>query len=126
MGVEGDHEVAVAERGRDDRAVVLLFAEAEREALALGRLGDCDQHLVVLVGHAGAVDDERHADGGQHAVDRAHGASLPRRRSRGGQPRRLQRDQVGSRFDGPVAQAAASPATSPQASAQFHRPVVRA
>ena len=51
-------------------------------ALALGLLGDGHQHLVVLVGHAGAVDDERHADGGEHALARSCTASAAPRSPR--------------------------------------------
>ena len=49
-----------------------MNSNRQGDALAFGRLGDGDQHLVVLFCHAGPVDDERHADGSQHRLHRRH------------------------------------------------------
>ncbi len=93
--------MSVAERGGDDGAVVLLLAETKGELLAFGLLGHGDEHLVVLVGRARAIDDERYADGGQDAVHRAHGVVAAEIAEVGVAAAQLQRDQIGSRFRGP-------------------------
>ena len=99
-GGEGDDEMAVAEGGRDDRAVVLLFAQTQRQPLALGGLGDRHEHLVVFFGHAGAVDDQGHAHGAQHRLHGGHAVLGRGVTELGVGAAQAQGDQVGAGLDG--------------------------
>ena len=59
MGVLAGDQVPVGQRGRDESAVVLVFARAEHQSFAHAFFRDGEQQLVVQFGLACAQDDER-------------------------------------------------------------------